>query len=140
MTSASLSQRVFRAKCPQQSNFPTATERRPQRTTHRTFRYILRRTRTHHWNGVPERLQFHLGTRKVPCSSLNMPVWGMLIRLAEWWKGTLRLELSSCRGTGGHPGKQLSMVVAWYILFRVSWESTLSQWIRCLAERSCPFM
>ena len=39
-------------------------------------------------SGVPERLQFQLGTQRVPSSSLNMPVWGMLNRLAQWWKGT----------------------------------------------------
>jgi len=35
-------------------------------------------------SGVPERVQFHLGTRRVLSSSRNMPVWGMLNRLAEW--------------------------------------------------------
>jgi len=62
--------------------------------------------------GVPERVQFHLGTRRVPSSSLNMPAWGMLNRLAEWWKGTARLGLSYCRCTGGPPGKGLEMFVA----------------------------
>jgi len=45
--------------------------------------------------GVPERVQFHLGTRRVPSSSLNMPVWGMLIRLAGWRKGTLGIVIVS---------------------------------------------
>ena len=34
-------------------------------------------------SGAPERVQFHLGTRRVPSSIRNMPVWGMLNRLAE---------------------------------------------------------
>jgi len=32
----------------------------------------------------PERVQLHLGTWRVPSSIRNMPVWGMLNRLAEW--------------------------------------------------------
>jgi len=70
-------------------------------------------------SGSPERVQFHLWTRRVPSSFRNMPVWGMLNRLAEWWKGTEEI------------------FVAWYILFEASFESTSSHQIRCL---SCPFM
>jgi len=44
--------------------------------------------------GVPARVQFRLGIRRVPSSSLNMPVWGMLNKLDEWWKGTLHVGLS----------------------------------------------
>ena len=73
-------------------------------------------------SGFPERVQFHLGIRRVPSIFQNMPVWGMLKRLAEWWKGTEEI------------------LVAWYILFQASFESTSSHQIRCLAERSCPFM
>ena len=77
-------------------------------------------------SGYPERVQFHLGTQRVPSSFWNMPVWGMLNRLAEWWKGTALEGLSYCGSTGGPPGKLLEIFVAWYILFQASFESTSS--------------
>jgi len=52
----------------------------------------------------PERVQLHLGTRRVPSSNRNMPVWGMLNRLAEWWKGTTQEGLSLWRITGSPTG------------------------------------
>jgi len=39
-------------------------------------------------SGEPDRVQSHVGIWKVQSSNRNMPVWGMLNRLAEWWKGT----------------------------------------------------
>ena len=34
-------------------------------------------------SGAPERVQSHFGTRRVPSSIRDMPVWGMLNRFAE---------------------------------------------------------
>jgi len=73
-------------------------------------------------SGVPERVQFHFGIRRAPSSFLNIPVWGMLNKLAEWWKETLLSGLFGSRGPGNPPGWGLAMVVAWYTLVQDSRE------------------
>jgi len=49
-------------------------------------------------SGVPERVQFHLGTRRVPSSSPNMPAWGMLI---DWLNGGRELSSWDCHSVEG---------------------------------------
>jgi len=74
----------------------------------------------------------------VPSSLRNMPVWGMLNRLAECGKGTAQEGLFLCRVTVYSPEGRLQMFVAWYFFSQPFLESSLSHSVRCLAERSCP--